>query len=201
MNPFDDQIANLTAEFEKAKRDFKTAQTSVQETYGEARSKNRIVSAKVDARGDITELRFHTTGYKSMSPPELSKLILDTIKEARGSVMTQVQDVMKDFMPPGMSDPMSGNFDFDSIFPSGERLDPEELLNKMLGSFGMNAPDRPSRAALEAEPPARKDAEGGWTGDRTATRQAPKLHAKPENEPQAEVKPAKMPKNKAPKSD
>ena len=201
MNPFDDQIAKLTAEFEKAKRDFKTAQTAVNEKYGAARSKNRIVSAKVDARGDITELRFHTTGYKSMSPPELSKLILDTIREARGSATSQVQDVMKDFMPPGMSDPMSGSLDFDSLFPSGERLDPEELLSKMLGSFGIDAPERPSRAALDGDPPARKDAEGGWTGDRTATRQAPKLHAKPENEPQAEVKPAKMPTKKAPKSD
>ena len=105
-----------------------------------------------------------------MSPPELSKLILDTIREARGSATSQVQDVMKDFMPPGMSDPMSGSFDFDSLFPSGERLDPEELLSKMLGSFGIDAPERPSRAALDVDPPARKDAEGGWTGDRVCPR-------------------------------
>ncbi|WP_275041849.1 YbaB/EbfC family nucleoid-associated protein [Nocardiopsis potens] len=65
----------------------------------EAVSKDRMVSAKVNARGEIDELRFHTSKYRTMAPAELSAAVLDVIGRARAEMEQRVADALGPVAP------------------------------------------------------------------------------------------------------
>ncbi|WP_460855325.1 YbaB/EbfC family nucleoid-associated protein [Nocardiopsis coralliicola] len=65
----------------------------------EAVSKDRMVSATVNARGEIAELRFHTDKYRSMAPAELAAAVTEVVERARRDVARQVTDSMSGLVP------------------------------------------------------------------------------------------------------
>ncbi|MGW3652426.1 YbaB/EbfC family nucleoid-associated protein [Streptomyces sp. NPDC000878] len=70
------------------------AQEALREVSGTATSKDRLVSATVDARGSVTELKFHTTRYRAMAPTELSAVLLDTIGRAQREAAAHLEEVL-----------------------------------------------------------------------------------------------------------
>ncbi|MFC3995817.1 YbaB/EbfC family DNA-binding protein [Nocardiopsis sediminis] len=79
----------------------------------EAVSKDRAISAKINAEGDLVELKFRTNAYKSMAPAELSAAITDVIKSARDRMQDRVLKAYAPFAPEGidMEAARSGGFD------------------------------------------------------------------------------------------
>jgi len=112
--PFEDAIKELMAEFEKTKRDIAKAQKGMTEVSATARSKSRMLSVTVNGRGDVTDLKFHSQSWRNMAPGELSKVILQTIKDARAKSHKEMWSAMQEFAPPGvdLSTAISGELDW-----------------------------------------------------------------------------------------
>ncbi|WP_283091641.1 YbaB/EbfC family nucleoid-associated protein [Nocardiopsis sp. MG754419] len=79
----------------------------------EAVSKDRGISVKIDAEGELVELKFRTDSYKSMAPAELSDAVMDVIKRARGRMQQRVMEAYAPFAPEGidMEAAREGGFD------------------------------------------------------------------------------------------
>src|SRR5215211_7492675 len=93
---FDEEMRKVEAEYEEARRSVIKSQKELDSTVGAAKSKSRVVSAKVDARGELTELKLHTQAWRSMAPVELCKVILTTINEAHAAAQQQLWKSMGD---------------------------------------------------------------------------------------------------------
>ncbi|TDQ44656.1 hypothetical protein EV190_1345 [Actinorugispora endophytica] len=91
-------------------------------------AKDRLVSAKVNAKGELIELKFHTQKYRQMAPKELSTAITDVIERARKQMAKRVVESYGSFAPEGvdLDEIISGRFNpsrmlsgFDIPFPTG----------------------------------------------------------------------------------
>ncbi len=84
-------------------------------------AKNRLVGAKVDATGELVELKFHTQAYRDMAPTELAAAITDVVNRARKQMAERVSEAYGPFLPEvaGANEVMSGD------------LDPLELLDRL----------------------------------------------------------------------
>jgi len=115
--PFEDAIQELMAEFESARTSLAKAQESIQAASGTARSKSRMLSATVDGRGEVTALKFHNQSWRSMAPGELSKVILQTIKDARQVAQQEMLASASKHMPAGLdlSEAISGQANWGAL--------------------------------------------------------------------------------------
>ncbi|MEY9213890.1 hypothetical protein ABH917_003336 [Thermobifida halotolerans] len=90
------------------------------------------MGAKVNVRGELTELKFHTQKYRQMAPAELATAIMDVVERARDQMAARVAKVYGQFAPEGidLNEVMSGRFN------------PSQMLGKFDLPFlpGMNAP-------------------------------------------------------------
>ncbi|WP_236567634.1 MULTISPECIES: hypothetical protein [unclassified Nocardiopsis] len=84
-------------------------------------AKNRLVGAKVDATGELIELKFHTQAYRDMAPAELASAVTDVVNRARRQMAERVAQAYHPFVPE--------EIDTDAAM-RGE-LDPEEVLRRM----------------------------------------------------------------------
>ena len=82
---FESAINDVLADIEKHRQGMAHMQESMREINGTARSKRRQVSAIVDSRGELLELKFHGTGYRNLAPAELADIIVSTVREACAS--------------------------------------------------------------------------------------------------------------------
>ncbi len=98
---FESAFERVLADIEKKREDLERIQRSLNESTGSARSARRQVSATVDARGEITALKFHGQGYRSLPPAELADIIVSTIREARVAARTQMWESVQDLAPNG----------------------------------------------------------------------------------------------------
>lgn len=65
-------------------------------------AKNRLVTATVDATGRLTELKFHTDGYRSMAPAELSAALVEVVERAQRQMADRVAGVYESLAPEGI---------------------------------------------------------------------------------------------------
>ncbi|MFC4563425.1 YbaB/EbfC family DNA-binding protein [Nocardiopsis mangrovi] len=79
----------------------------------EAVSKDRAISAKINAEGQLVELKFRTGSYKSMAPAELSAAVMDVVERARDRMQDRVLEAYAPFAPEGtdMEAARAGGFD------------------------------------------------------------------------------------------
>ncbi|MDE3721987.1 MULTISPECIES: YbaB/EbfC family nucleoid-associated protein [Nocardiopsis] len=84
-------------------------------------AKNRLVGATVDGTGRLTELKFHTEGYRSMAPAELSAAIVEVVDRAQRQMAERVAQVYENFVPEGIDTKAAMNGD----------LTPEEMMRRM----------------------------------------------------------------------
>lgn len=111
---FESMINDMMAEIQKQRESLVRLQQGAPEINGSARSKRRQVSATVDARGELIELKFHGTGYRSLAPAELATIIVDTVREAREEAHRQLWDVVGENFPNGtqFADLINGDYDW-----------------------------------------------------------------------------------------
>jgi DNA-binding protein YbaB len=99
---FEETMNELKAEYEKAMKNLEEMQDTITGATGKARSKTRMISAVVDGRGELTELKFHNQAWRRMPPGELSKVIMQTITEAREAAQRQMWSKSKELAPNGL---------------------------------------------------------------------------------------------------
>jgi DNA-binding protein YbaB len=98
---FDEVMAEMMARLDKKREEVAQLYESQDEVTGTARSPRRQVSATVDARGEVVEVKFHGQSYKTMDPADLGKLIVTTIRDAREEARAQFYAVMAETDPEG----------------------------------------------------------------------------------------------------
>ncbi|GAA4945857.1 hypothetical protein GCM10023224_31470 [Streptomonospora halophila] len=101
------------------------ANESLESATEEAVAKNRLVAAKVNGRGELVELRFHTQAYRDMAPAELADTILDTIKQAHAKMGERVAELYKPLAPEGV--------DMQAVMEG--RFDPAEMFRRLGGTM------------------------------------------------------------------
>jgi DNA-binding protein YbaB len=106
-------LDELRRQFTDRMTEFTSLHKRLQELSASATSPQRLVTATVGAQGEVTALKFHSDGYRSMAQSELEHVLLDTIKRARRHVMDQMKDLVGPLAPVGASidDILEGRFD------------------------------------------------------------------------------------------
>lgn len=111
---FESSLNDMLAEIQKQREELMRFQRGVPEISGSARSKRRQVSAVVDARGDLVELKFHGSAFRSLASAELANIIVETIRDARAEAHRQLWDVVGESFPggTGFAELVSGDYDW-----------------------------------------------------------------------------------------
>ncbi|SKA01284.1 hypothetical protein SAMN02745673_02147 [Marinactinospora thermotolerans DSM 45154] len=94
------------------------------------------MSAKVNAKGELVELKFPTQKYRQMAPAELAQAIKDVIERARTQMSAHVAETLGRFAPEGvnMADAMNG------------QINPTQMMSKLdLPFMGTDVPGRSER--------------------------------------------------------
>lgn len=154
-------IDNLLGDLQDQLKNLDKVSERLQSAEHTVRSKNRLVSATVDAGGQLTDLQLHSTGYKKLAPAELTSLIMTTIQDARRLADTGAREAFGDLVPaesflanlsPGTMPKM------DEIFGEIERVFAPGAVGTVMKGASTSA----------AEPAESRDDDDGWTGERTA---------------------------------
>ncbi|MEV8100316.1 YbaB/EbfC family nucleoid-associated protein [Kitasatospora sp. NPDC085879] len=91
-----------------------------------ATSAQRLLTVTVGAQGEVTAVKFHSDGYRSMAPSELEHVVLDTVQRARTQVLDRVKGLVAPLAPEGL--------DIDDIMAG--RIDPGQLTKSHLFTPG-----------------------------------------------------------------
>ena len=138
MKPFDSGLAEVFEEVAKARAELESVTGKLREVSGTATSKNRAVTASVDASGELTELKFNSTDYRAMAPKELSNLLLEVIGKARQDARSKISAATGSFTGPAatsMQDLLSGKTDISKILPSTLPTSPADMLKFLRGQW------------------------------------------------------------------
>lgn len=119
-DPLEERLAEALAEFEETRARLREAGAAAARISATVMSKDRTVEATVGAQGQLTNLRFPSTRYRTMPPAQLASVLMTTIAAARTQAAEQLADVYRPFGPlPGMSPTDEGGFqelDWDELF-------------------------------------------------------------------------------------
>ncbi|MFF1870464.1 YbaB/EbfC family nucleoid-associated protein [Kitasatospora herbaricolor] len=106
-------VDKLRQQFNDRMAEFSSLHQRMREISASATSAKRLLTVTVGAQGEVTALKFHSDGYRSMARPELEHLILDTIGRARSQVMDSLKSMVAPLAPEGVNidDVMEGRFE------------------------------------------------------------------------------------------
>ena len=96
------ELDRAVAAFEEKQRDLDEFQKKLDAASVSVDSQKKVVTVTVDGHGEISDLKFNNTAYRSMAPAELTTMLLDTIRRARAKSLEQVQELMGDDLVPGL---------------------------------------------------------------------------------------------------
>jgi DNA-binding protein YbaB len=117
-SPFQEQLDQAMASLREQQAKIEGAQQKLRQGTFSARSKDRMVTATVDAQGELGELKFHTNEYRSMAPAELSAALVEVVAAARKQAAAKVAETFQPFLGAGakLRESMTGGSDFEELF-------------------------------------------------------------------------------------
>jgi hypothetical protein len=143
-NPMEEHLAEALAEFEETRTKLSEAGAAAARISATVMAKDRSVEATVGPQGELTQLRFPTSLYRTMPPAQLASVLMTTIGAARAQAAEQLAAIYRPFGPiPGLSPTGEGGFqelDWDELFAP--------LREEGLPVPPAKAPVRPSGGAL-----------------------------------------------------
>lgn len=125
--------------FEEEQRKLAEFQRKLAETSTVVDSPKKLLTITLDGNGELSELKFNTTGYRSMAPAELSAVITETLQKARRQSLETMQEIMDN--PLGgadLNDIASGQADLANVL--GKVMEPS--LNLMREANGESKTER-----------------------------------------------------------
>src|SRR4051812_31457535 len=93
-----DQVAEAMAKLEAHQRKMLAAREELTGATASVRSPDRTLTAVVDMRGELRELKLHTEDYRSMAPAQLESLIVKTVQAARAQAAERVAEKFAPFL-------------------------------------------------------------------------------------------------------
>lgn len=101
--PFAEQIEQAMAALQEQQTRMAEVTRELAAATASVTSKDRMVTAKVGAQGQVLSLTFHTTAYRSMAPTQLAAVLTDVLNEARADIGDRVAESMSSFRGIGES--------------------------------------------------------------------------------------------------
>ncbi|WP_243791922.1 YbaB/EbfC family nucleoid-associated protein [Saccharopolyspora gloriosae] len=146
--------------FEEEQAKLTEFQRKLAETTTVVESRNHMVTVTLDGNGELSELKFNTTAYRSMAPAQLSAAITEVLQQARQESLETMQKLMGRSPVPGyeLSDLTSGQADLAEVL--GKIMEPSlNLVSELEG----NADHEADGKTPESPQTARHDDEDdGW---------------------------------------
>jgi DNA-binding protein YbaB len=105
-------IADLRAEQAR----IQAASEHMASLTGSATSKDRMVTATVDSRGRLVDLKLAGTRYRQLAPAELTTRIVETVREAQEDAARTAASELSGLLPDGLGMPAFGEFDLEAMF-------------------------------------------------------------------------------------
>jgi hypothetical protein len=120
--------------------DTRNAIEEIRRTAAEAsvteRSKNRLLSVTVGSRGELQKLAFAGEGYRTLAPPELAQLIVDTIERAQAKCRQNSMAMLDQLLPAAARGPrLGGAGSFDELISQFVRRSGADLSDTELAEF------------------------------------------------------------------
>ncbi|MEV7043713.1 YbaB/EbfC family DNA-binding protein [Amycolatopsis sp. NPDC051061] len=98
------------------------------------RAKDQSLSMTFDGRGELIELVFNESKYRSLAPAQLANVVLETLRRGKAECMAKMSEVMG-----------TGGSGIDYGEVAAGKADPqqvlESLIGPMLGSVGLERRD------------------------------------------------------------
>lgn len=103
-------------------------------------AKDRSFTMTFDGRGDLSDLSFHGTRYRSLAPTELAHLIVGTLRAGRLQALERTAALVQEG---------GGLEGFDLVGLATGKVDPSEMVEALMGSMfeemGVEEPARGER--------------------------------------------------------
>jgi DNA-binding protein YbaB len=126
-----DVDAALAALAEERRR-LEELQEKVAETSTVVHSKDRVLSATFDGRGELNTLTFNGTKYRRLAPAELAAMIKDTLAAGRSQALEKLGSMMGTVVLPGVKF---------GVMASGQVV-MHQVIDSLLGSALGALPDK-----------------------------------------------------------
>lgn len=107
-----DAIAELRAEQTR----IQAAAEHMSSITGSAVSKDRAVTATVDSRGRLVDLKLAGARYRRLAPAELAAVIVTTVQAAQDDASRGAVTALSGLMPGGLGLPLDGDVDLEAMF-------------------------------------------------------------------------------------
>lgn len=118
------------------------------EASTKVRAKDQSLEMTFDGRGELVELTFNGSKYRSLAPAQLARLIVDTIRAGRVQAQEKMAEIMGTPEIPGL----------DVAGLAAGRVGPEEMIEALIGpmveglaGFGIDAGSQFGRTAHKDE--------------------------------------------------
>lgn len=114
------------ADLEREKAKLREVGKIWEEASTTVRAKDNSFAMTFDGRGELTELVFNGSKYRTLAPAHLAHLIVETLRAGRAQAVAKVQEVM------GHNDSGSGaRLDFAGL--ASGKVDPMDMVNELIG--------------------------------------------------------------------
>ncbi|MFF7415487.1 YbaB/EbfC family nucleoid-associated protein [Streptomyces lydicus] len=117
-------IEEMRAKFDSRMSELAAMQQQLLKLSESATSPQRLLTVTVGSQGEVTALKFHSDGYRTMARTELEHVLLETVQSARAKVMVQMKKLMTPLVPAGV--------DMDALMEG--RVTPGDIMAR--GDFG-----------------------------------------------------------------
>lgn len=121
-----EDIEQMMAEVRASHAELAERAAEVETLTATATSKDRVLSATVDARGVLTELKITGQSWRELAPKELCSRIVDIVGQAQQDVQARGRELLDGLGPDGV-DPMAG-------LPSADEM--ASMMQGLVAQFG-----------------------------------------------------------------
>ena len=121
-----EDIEQMMAEVRKSHAELEAAAAEVEALTATATSKDRVLSATVDAHGVLTDLRITGQSWRELAPKELCSRIVALVSQAQQDVQQRGQALLSGLAPDGV-DPAAG-------LPSADEM--ASMMQGLVAQFG-----------------------------------------------------------------
>ncbi|MFD7588845.1 YbaB/EbfC family nucleoid-associated protein [Kitasatospora sp. NPDC059811] len=94
---FEEQLAQAMAALEEQQVKMAEMTRQLQAATASVTTKDRMLTVKVGAQGEVLALTFHTTAYQEMAPAHLAAVLKDVLNEAKARMGEQITRSMRAF--------------------------------------------------------------------------------------------------------
>ncbi|MEU5714532.1 YbaB/EbfC family nucleoid-associated protein [Streptomyces sp. NPDC020403] len=135
MVSFQEQLAEAMAGLAEQTKKIQQVQEELARASASATSKDRMVTASVNAHGEVLSFKFHTEGYRTMPPAQLAEVLKTTVNAARTDMSSKVSGTVRPLMgsQEELARGMFGGGELDDLLAPLRAMQPEGLTETVLG--------------------------------------------------------------------